>query len=234
MATFRQRPLRSGVVKPHNVQWGGRAAAHLLFWLVKGCGATLRIDYEDESGLLNTEGVERPPVIFSIWHNRLALTLRMRQVLLDQRGLARPMAAMVSASKDGGLLACVLELAGIQPVRGSSSRRGPQALLELKSWAERGYDLTITPDGPRGPRCVVQDGVVALSQITGLPIVPVNVHTRWKWTVNSWDRFQIPLPFARCHVRVGKILHVPPDADDAKREELRIELERRMRELAPD
>jgi len=57
-------------------------------------------------------------------------------------------------------------------VRGSSSRRGPQALLELTTWAERGYDLAITPDGPRGPRYVVQDGAMALAQVTGLPIVP--------------------------------------------------------------
>ena len=84
------------------------------------------------------------------------------------------MAAMVSASKDGGFLASILECFGVQPVRGSSSRRGPQALLELTGWAERGYDLAITPDGPRGPRYVVQEGIIALAQVTGLPIVPAS------------------------------------------------------------
>ena len=83
------------------------------------------------------------------------------------------MAALVSASKDGGFLSGILELFGVQPVRGSSSRRGPQALLELTTWAERGHDLTITPDGPRGPCYQVQDGVMSLAQLTGLPIVPV-------------------------------------------------------------
>jgi lysophospholipid acyltransferase (LPLAT)-like uncharacterized protein len=62
---------------------------------------------------------------------------------------------------------------GVQPVRGSTSRRGPQALLELTTWAERGYDLTITPDGPRGPCYQVQEGVMSLAQVTGLPMVPV-------------------------------------------------------------
>ena len=66
------------------------------------------------------------------------------------------------------------------PVRGSSSRRGPQALLELTSWAERGYDLAITPDGPRGPRYVVQEGAIGLAQVTGLPIIPASYHLRWK------------------------------------------------------
>lgn len=222
------------MVVPHTVAWHGRLGARLLFWLVQGCGATWRVEAEDHSGLLRMAGGARPPVIFCLWHNRLAVALRMQQVILERRGLAKPMAAMVSASKDGGLLARVLELAGIQPVRGSSSRRGPQALLELKTWAERGYDLAITPDGPRGPRCVVQDGAIALGQITGLPIIPVNVLVAWKWTVNSWDRFQVPLPFSRCHVRLGEPVVVPEDASDALREELRQALERRMRELAPD
>ena len=64
----------------------------------------------------------------------------------------------------------------MQPVRGSTSRRGPQALLELTSWSERGYDLAITPDGPRGPCYVVQDGIMSLAQLTGLPILPVSYH----------------------------------------------------------
>lgn len=234
MATYRQRPLHSGVVVPHTVQWHGRLAAHLLYWFVKGCGATLRMSYDDLGGLLSAASANRQPVIFCLWHNRLAVTLRMHEKILQRRGLARPLAAMVSASKDGGLLARVLELAGIQPVRGSSSRRGPQALLELKSWAERGYDLSITPDGPRGPRYVVQDGVIALAQITGLPIVPINVQMHWKWTLNSWDRFQVPLPFSRCHVRLGLPLCVPAEADDALRESLRSTLEKRLLELASD
>jgi len=73
---------------------------------------------------------------------------------------------MVSASRDGGLLAAVLERFKVQPVRGSSSRRGRQALLELTTWAERRYDLAITPDGPRGPRYVVQDGIISLARLT--------------------------------------------------------------------
>ncbi len=93
-----------------------------------------------------------------------------------RRDRQRRLAALVSASRDGGLLAAILELFGVQPVRGSSSRRGAQALLELTTWAERGYDLAITPDGPRGPRYVVQEGVMSLAQITGLPIVPVSYH----------------------------------------------------------
>jgi lysophospholipid acyltransferase (LPLAT)-like uncharacterized protein len=141
---------------------------------------------------------------------------------------------MVSASKDGAFLAAILERFKVQPVRGSSSRRGPQALLELTTWAERGYDLAITPDGPRGPCYVVQEGIMSLARITGLPILPASYYLSWKYRPKSWDRFQIPLPFARCDIRVAKPIRVPRDVSDAEREKIRLELENTLKELSTD
>jgi hypothetical protein len=140
----------------------------------------------------------------------------------------------VSASKDGAFLAAILECFKVQPVRGSSSRRGPQALLELTTWAERGYDLAITPDGPRGPCYVVQDGVVLLAQITGLPVVPVAFNIRWKFRLKSWDRFQIPLPFSQCEIVFGEPVEVPRSLSDSAREELRETLEQRLKKMSQD
>jgi len=144
------------------------------------------------------------------------------------------MAAMVSASKDGAVLAAILECFKVQPVRGSTSRRGPQALLELTTWAERGFDLAITPDGPRGPCYEVQDGVMSLAQISGLPIIPVSYYLKWKLCLNSWDRFQVPLPFSYCEMRVGKPLYVRREATDEERADLRGQLERELRALSKD
>ena len=144
------------------------------------------------------------------------------------------MAAMVSASKDGGLLARILELFGVEPVRGSSSRRGPQALRELIAWGERGYDLAITPDGPRGPRYHVQEGVISTAQITGLIIVPVAYHLNWKYQIKSWDRFQVPLPFACCEITVGHPMRVPREATSTEREALRQQLENELRSVTRD
>ena len=146
----------------------------------------------------------------------------------------RRMAAIVSASRDGGMLARILEHFNVEPVRGSSSRRGGQALREMVSWAERGYDLGITPDGPRGPCYQVQEGVISTAQLTGLPIVPVSYHLNWKIRLKSWDRFQVPLPFARCEVSVGKIMRVPREATDAEREEFRKQLEAELRRITRD
>ena len=145
------------------------------------------------------------------------------------------MAGLVSASKDGALLAAIFERFGVEPVRGSSSRRGAQALRELTTWAERGYDLAITPDGPRGPRYVVEDGAMPLAQLTGLPIVPVSYYLNWKIRVKSWDRFQIPLPFSRCEVIYGQAdFACRATATDAEREELRQQLETELRAITRD
>jgi lysophospholipid acyltransferase (LPLAT)-like uncharacterized protein len=123
---------------------------------------------------------------------------------------------------------------GVEQVRGSSSRRGPQALLELSGRGKLGYDLAVTPDGPRGPRYVVQKGVIALAQVTGLPIIPVTCNTRRKICLKSWDGFQIPLPFSRCELILNEAIHVPREACEVKREALRLELEGSLRGSSED
>src|SRR6266536_1582021 len=227
-----QSPKRSGIVVPHKAKWHQRLAAALVFGLIRGLAATIRFEMEDRSGLLN--GAPTGKIIFSIWHNRLAPSLMMYRRYVVRFAPERRMAAMVSASRDGGMLARVLEHFSVQPVRGSSSRRGPQALREMISRAERGYDLAITPDGPRGPCYQVQDGVISTAQLTGLPIVPVSYHLNWKFRPKSWDRFQVPLPFARCRVRTGEVVRVPREATEAERETLRQRLEETMKAITED
>jgi hypothetical protein len=174
------------------------------------------------------------PVIYCTWHNRLALSMKLYVSFGRRRHQSAGLAGLVSASRDGAFLAAILERFGIQPVRGSSSRRGAQALLELTTWAERGYDLAITPDGPRGPRYVVQDGAMSLAQVTGLPVVPVTYFLKWKIQLKSWDRFQIPLPFSICEVSAGKILYVPRETSGEEREKIRKQLEDTLKEISRD
>jgi len=222
----------SGIVVPHTATWQQRFAAWSIYRALRGLTGSLRYEWHDDSGLHDSNTSH--PAIYCIWHNRLALSMKFYRAFVRPRKTTAGLAAMVSASKDGGLLARILEDFGVQPVRGSSSRRGPQALLELTSWAERGYDLAITPDGPRGPRYIVQDGVTSLAQLTSLPIVPVSAHLHSRITLKSWDQFQIPLPFSKCIMRFGQPVHVPRDASDEERENLRLKLECRLRELTTD
>jgi lysophospholipid acyltransferase (LPLAT)-like uncharacterized protein len=227
------KPRKSGgVVVAHQVKWHQRVAAWLVFAVIRMVSATLRYRRDDRSNFIQ---VATPgPAIYCVWHNRLALCLPAYWDYVKKRNKTPGMAAMVSASRDGGFLTGILECFNVQPVRGSSSRRGPQALLELTTWAERGYDLAITPDGPRGPRYIVQEGVMSLAQLTGLPIVPVSYHLNWKIQVKSWDRFQIPLPFSRCEVIYEKPIFVPRAATDAEREQLRLQLETKLRVITRD
>jgi lysophospholipid acyltransferase (LPLAT)-like uncharacterized protein len=188
--------------------------------------SSLKFTWDDQSGLSGAQGGQ--PVIFCIWHNRLAISM------VVHRRHSRKLAALVSASKDGALLAAVLGRFGVAQVRGSTTRRGPQALLELTTHAEMGYDLAVTPDGPRGPRYVVQKGVIALAQVTGLPIIPVTCNTQRKMCLQSWDGFQIPLPFTRCDVILNRPVFVPRQASDAEKEQLRTQVQETLRARSKD
>ena len=96
------------------------------------------------------------------------------------------------------------------------------------------YDLAVTPDGPRGPRYRVQEGIVALSQITGHPIVPVSACIHWKKCFKSWDAFQFPLPFTKCDVRIGEPISMPREANHDERERSRVKLEAQMNAITED
>jgi lysophospholipid acyltransferase (LPLAT)-like uncharacterized protein len=222
----------SGVILPRPLKWHGRLSAFLIACFIRLLSATVRFRPADSFEIHG--GVLENPAIFCLWHNRLALCLMLYRRYVARLHPGRQLAAMVSASRDGGMLARILDHFGVQAVRGSSSRRGAQALLELTSWAVRGYDLAITPDGPRGPRYIVQDGVIALAQLTGLPIVPVAYHLSWKYCLRSWDRFQVPLPFSRCEWQLGNAIRVPREITDAEREWLRQELEKAMLGITRD
>lgn len=220
------------VVVPHKPGNRQRAGALLLVLFIKAITATVRFRVVDRSGYF-----ESPPAgqaIYSCWHNRLALCLRAYFDYAARRNNTRGLAAMVSASRDGAFLTAILEAFKVQPVRGSSSRRGQQALLEMTRWAERGYDLAITPDGPRGPRYKVQPGIISLAQVTGLPILPFSSRLNWKIQLKSWDRFQIPILFASCEFRAMPPIHIPREAGNEERERLREQLEQVMTSITED
>jgi len=228
----RRSTAKTGVIVPHPPKWHQRVGAWILWAVFRLVSATLRYRIIDPHGFMTHQEIRQ--VLFCTWHNRLALSMEAYSIFGRRHHQAAGLAGLVSASRDGAFLAAILERFDIQPVRGSSSRRGPQALLELTTWAERGYDLAITPDGPRGPRYVVQDGAMALAQVTGLPIVPASYHLQWKIQLKSWDRFQIPLLFSRCEIAIGQVMRVPREASDAERESLRQQLEAELRAITRD
>ena len=199
----------------------------LLRVLVTIVGASMRWRIEDPSGLLvNTP---RGAMIFAFWHNRLFLMPYLFRKHWRTRQHDR-VAVLVSASRDGEKLARVLSRFNLVCVRGSSSRRGKEALRELTRLVQHGYDAGITPDGPRGPRYRVQEGVVSLAQLTGAPITPVSYTLSCKITFRSWDAFMLPVPLTRATLRIGAPITVPPG--DEPRESKRRELETVLQTLS--
>jgi len=213
-------------------KWHQLLGAQAISMVIKLVSLTIRYRLKDPHGFMTREDLRQ--VIFCTWHNRLALSMKLKSILGHRHYQSAGLAGLVSASRDGAFLSAILHRFGVQSVRGSSSRRGPQALLELATMTERGYDIAITPDGPRGPRYIVQDGVVALAQVTGLPTVPVSCHVNWKIQLKSWDRFQIPLPFSRCKITIGRLTSVPREISEAGRESLRQTLETELRSITQD
>lgn len=224
---------RTRVVVPRRPTVWQRLLAASFYAVERTLETTLRLRLEDPLGLLGA-GLPAEPVIYCLWHNRLASAMIVFHKYVRRQDPRRRLAALVSASKDGSQLAAILERYDITPVRGSSSRRGVRALLELRAALAAGSDVAITPDGPRGPRYEIQDGVLALAQLAGAPILPVGIHSSRKWILPSWDRFQIPQPFATCRIRIGEFLRIEPTVGTTARGELNAELQRRMMALTSD
>jgi lysophospholipid acyltransferase (LPLAT)-like uncharacterized protein len=204
-----------------------RVLSPLLRVLVTVMGASLRWRIEDPSGLL--VDTPRGAMIFAFWHNRLFLMPYLFRKHWRTRQHDR-VAVLVSASRDGERLARVLSRFDLVCVRGSSSRRGTEALRELTRLVQQGYDAGITPDGPRGPKYRVQEGVISLAQLTGAPITPVSYVLTRKITFRSWDAFFVPLPLSRATLRIGAPITVPPG--DEHRDPKRLELETTLQALS--
>ena len=135
---------------------------------------------------------------------------------------------LASRSRDGELVARYVRHFGLSTVRGSSSRGGGSALRALVGAIQNGVDVAIVPDGPRGPREQLQPGVVTLAALSGAPVVPLAIGARPARRLRSWDRFLVPLPFARCVLAFGAPMRVDRDAD---REHAAKELEQALAEV---
>ena len=205
------------------------ALGWLLRVVVSLIGSTVRWRIDDPADLLGH--TPQQSCIFAFWHNRIFLMPYLFRKHWHSRQRDR-VAVLVSASRDGEKLTRVLSKFNLICVRGSSSRRGKEALRELSRLIQEGYDAGITPDGPRGPKYHCHDGVISLSQMTQSPIIPVSYDLAHKITVNSWDNFMIPLPFTRATLHIGAPLSVPASAGDAQREEKRLELEKVLKSLS--
>jgi len=155
-------------------------------------------------------------VILAFWHDQLFLMVK---------GYRGPGAqVMISASKDGELIARTMGYFNIGAVRGSSTRGGRAAFREMLDLARQPVDLVITPDGPKGPRHQVKEGIVQLARLSGRPVVPMAFACSRGVRFRSWDRFLLPLPPGRGVFAFGPPLYYAAD-DTAESYRLRLQQE---------
>jgi hypothetical protein len=161
--------------------------------------------------------------VMAFWHGRiLPATYYFRR-----RGIV----VITSENFDGEWIAGIIERFGYGTARGSTSRRGRRALRQLIRDMAAGNPAGFTLDGPRGPARIAQPGAVWLAKATGNPVLPFHLEASRHWTMNSWDRTQIPKPFSTVAIAVGEPFQVAADADDETLERARLMLEERLQAL---
>ncbi len=166
---------------------------------------------------------EKEKVIWVLWHDEIAMAPYLWRRYFRRKGVV-----LTSASKDGAYLASAVRVFGLGAVHGSSSRRGAAALVGLRRAARAGNDLIFTPDGPRGPRHILQGGVVKMAEAMEMCVVPVRLVYCSAWKLKTWDRFQVPKPFSRVRLVLGEPMEVERGLGDEEFELVRKSLESRM------
>jgi lysophospholipid acyltransferase (LPLAT)-like uncharacterized protein len=205
--------------------WRARWLIAIGFRLLQLWARTLRYEIEDRAGVIATPVSEN--FIGALWHNRLLIfPFVLRRFFSHRHG-----AALISASRDGELLADSIKRFGFDVVRGSSSRLGASAILQLEGVLASGRDIVITPDGPRGPAYELGPGIIFLAQKSGAAVVPINMEYSSCWRIKSWDRFIVPRPFARVRVIIGAPYRVRSTSTDDEFEAERLRLQNAMMAL---
>jgi hypothetical protein len=198
------------------------AIAALGYPIIAALGSTFRWREQGAGHLQSVLASGRQPIL-ALWHGRiLPATIYFRN---------RGVVAVTSQNFDGEWIARIMRRFGYAQARGSTSRGGARALLQLSRDMAEGRPAAFTVDGPRGPAYQAQPGAVWLAKVTGNPIVPFHVEAEPCWTAGSWDRAQIPKPWSRVAMVIGAPMDVPPDADEGMLETMRLELEQRLADL---
>lgn len=188
-------------------------------------GLTWRIEWRNIENLEKARSLSKHGVV-SFFHGRL--------IVIGYALRSWGITVLASEHPDGDIMGRAVAWLGWGHVKGSSSRRGAAGFRELAAVLRSGSDAGLTIDGPRGPRGCVQQGATELSRMTGAVVIPVTDSARPRRLLSTWDRFQVPGPFARVVIAYGEPFIVPHDADREMREQSRLRLERELGELTAE
>jgi len=162
--------------------------------------------------------------IYCFWHNRVIMAPEAWQ----RESATAELCCLTSASRDGTITSAMMSVYGIDSVRGSSSRRGKKAMIEMIRTLRSGTSLAITPDGPRGPRYKLDPGLIKLAAKTQTPVVPATINYSSYWELKTWDRFRIPKPFCKVEITIPKPILIDKDINEEEVLEMKQKLEEIM------
>ncbi len=204
-----------------------------LIWtaamFLRGLSATLRWEFQSADGdAKNFFRDLKTPHIIAFWH---AEQLLMTFSVMRTGAPPRSFAVLISQHSDGRLIADVIDRIGMDSVAGSSTRGGSEATRGLLRVLKSGKHIALTPDGPKGPRQICKKGVIVLARLSGVPIIPISCRFSHKWVFGSWDRMELPKPFAKAYATYGAPIVVSRDADEDEMEAKRLEVESALNAL---
>lgn len=192
-------PLPSGVILSTLERIKINLISILGYWIIYIVGKSLRWKLLDAHRLDSVHRAGKR-LIMAFWHGRIfTATYYFRN---------RDIVVMTSQNRDGEYIARVIQRFGYGAARGSSTRGSRGATAEVLEALKNGRDVGLTIDGPRGPRYVAKKGAAFLALKSGNPVLPFHISVDKKWTMKSWDQFQIPVPFSRAVVLVGEPIYV--------------------------
>jgi lysophospholipid acyltransferase (LPLAT)-like uncharacterized protein len=203
-------------------------AVPLAILIVRGWWATCRVVKVEGVEHLEAALAKAPSLVPCFWHQHQAFCAKY---LLEQHGRGLAVGWLISPSVDGEIPARLLRYAGGRVIRGSSSHTGARALRDYYlALVQENVSPVITPDGPRGPRFKFKPGAILLAQMSGRPMLPL-AYAASRACLIKWDRFVIPVPFARIAIAIGAPRYVPRVVDAAKLQQLQLDMEIELKRL---
>lgn len=199
--------------------WKVGLITRLAAGLIRLLRATVRLSHHGDAEMRRRER-QGEHFLIAFWHRHL--------LLMPYCYRGRRISVLVSQHRDGELIARTVARFGIHSSRGSSTRGGAAGVRELLRRFREGYDLAVTPDGPKGPPGVAKPGAVQVAALAGVPIQPIALGASRCRRLATWDRFVVPLPGSRVHLCYGEPMWVPRDGD---LDEAAAELGRRLDSL---
>jgi len=203
-----------------------RLTVPLALAIIRAWWFTCRVVRVEGEGHLEAALARAPSLVPCYWHQH---QLYCGKYLVEQRARGLTVGWLISPSVDGELGAMMVRQVGGAVIRGSSTHTGARALRDYyQALVKDNVSPVITPDGPRGPRFKFKPGALLLAQMSGRPILPMSYAASRAWLI-KWDKFVIPMPFARIAIAIGPPVYVPRVTDAGSLERLQAQMEQELK-----